>query len=92
MARFCEPTIPPHLGFAAQTSRRKMLAAYLSDDVYVFDEEHAIVAFPFKILRDLRSRLGAKGMSPLTTAEIEFLQIASKDQSGRTAGLDSLLC
>jgi len=34
-----------------------MLNAYMADDIYVFDEQHAIVAYPFKLLRDLRARL-----------------------------------
>jgi hypothetical protein len=67
-----------------------MLTAYLSDDVYVFDADHAMVAFPFKLLREVRAKLATHRISPLQPMEIEFLK-QMKDQAGPLISLDALL-
>jgi hypothetical protein len=90
-ARFCEPNAPSHFEFAKNTNMRKMLSAYTADDLYVFDEQHAMVAFPFKLLRDLRVRLAAKHLSPLVPAETDFLKSSVRDRSGPLRSVDILL-
>jgi len=90
-SRFCEPNTPSHFEFARNTNTRKMLNAYATDDLYVFDEQHAIIAFPFKLLRDLRVRLAANSLSPLLTAETEFLKASVRDRSGPLVSVDTLL-
>jgi hypothetical protein len=90
-SRFCEPNAPSHFEFARGSNTRKMLSAYTTDDLYVFDEQHAMVAFPFKLLRDLRVRLAANNLSPLHTAETEFLKASIRDRSGPLVSVDTLL-
>lgn len=90
-ARFSEPEAPPHLRFATTIDRRKMLAAYLSDDVYVFDEDHAIIAFPFKLLREVRRSLTTQHVSPLLPVEVDFLKRQMRDRSGSLASVDAVL-
>lgn len=90
-ARFCEPDVPDYFKFAATTDRRRMLEAYMTDDIYVFDEDHAIIAFPFKLLRDLRSSLAASRIAPLVPIEVEFLKKKMKDRSGLLKSLDSVI-
>jgi hypothetical protein len=68
-----------------------MIIAYYSDDVYVFDEDHAMVAFPFKLLRELRTALATHHVAPLVTAESEFLKRVVKDRSGHLPSLDVIL-
>ena len=90
-SRFCEPDTPNYFEFARSTTTRKMLCAYTADDVYVFDEQHAMVAFPFKLLRDLRDRLRSQGLSPLVTSEVDFLRGSLRDHSGPISVAEVLL-
>ncbi len=90
-SRFCEPNAPSHFEFAKNTNTRKMLSAYCADDLYVFDEQHAMVAFPFKLLRDLRVRLASNNLSPLQVAETEFLRASLRDRAGHLVSIDALL-
>jgi hypothetical protein len=91
LSRFCEPNTPNYFKFARATTTRKMLNAYAADDIYVFDEQHAMVAFPFKLLGDLRTRLGAQSLSPLVSPEVDFLRGSLRDHSGPIACADVLI-
>jgi uncharacterized protein (UPF0332 family) len=91
MSRFSEPGAPEHFKFAETTDVRRMLGSYQLDDVYIFDPDHAVVAFPFRLMLDLRIRLSNVGVSPLAEHEIEFLSKNSKDRSGLIAALNPLL-
>jgi uncharacterized protein (UPF0332 family) len=88
--RFSEPDAPSHLKFAANTSLRLMLGAYQTEDVYIFDQDHAIIAFPFRLMLDVRSRLHRLGISPLRILEIEFLLECTKDRSGLITAMGPL--
>jgi uncharacterized protein (UPF0332 family) len=90
-ARFSEPNAPTHMTYAATTGLRQMLNAYLADDVYIHDEDHAIVAFPFRLITDLRSRLLASGVTPLNQIELDFISYQMKDRSGPITAMASLL-
>lgn len=89
-SRFCEPVPPTFLSYAAATDRRQMLGGYLIDDVYVHDPDHAMVAFPFRLVVDLRSRLTAQGLVPLQQAELEFIQSKMTDRIGRITAMSSV--
>jgi hypothetical protein len=91
LSRFCEPNTPNYFKFARSTTTRKMLNAYTADDIYVFDEQHAMVAFPFKLLRDLRARLGVQHLSPLVSPEADFLRGSLRDHTGPIASAEILL-
>jgi hypothetical protein len=90
-ARFVEPDIPPYFEFARHTPIRQMLTAYLSDDVYVFDAEHAMIAFPFKLLRSLRASLRVDGLSPLLPSEIDFLKEKLRDRAGDILSAETIV-
>lgn len=90
-ARFSEPFAPNHLNYAATTDVRQMLNAYLSEDLYVHSKEHAIVAFPFRLLIDLRKRLSNQGLQPLGQSEIDFLSRHIMDRTGVITAANSLL-
>jgi hypothetical protein len=90
-SRFSEPAYSAYLSYAAKTDARKMLSAYLSDDVYIHDPDHALVAFPFRLLVDLRRRLNSLGLDPLVQNEIDFLATQMRDRTGSITALASLL-
>ncbi|SEB70926.1 hypothetical protein [Terriglobus roseus] len=87
-SRFSEPVAPSHLTFAATNDLRKVLTAYTTDDVYVFDEQHAIVAYPFKMLKALRQAMPS---APLAFNEADFLRQSLRDHEGNQATLECLL-
>jgi hypothetical protein len=89
--RFSEPLAPSHLVFAATVSLRQMLSAYSSEDIYVHSPEHAIVAFPFRLLIDLRSRLLSQGIRPLGEGELAFVIEHLKDRNGSITAARTLL-
>ena len=51
----------------------------------------AIVAYPYRLLLDLRSRLLAKGINPLLRTEAQFLSTSAKDKAGAITAIGPLL-
>jgi hypothetical protein len=90
-SRFSEPISPDYLSYAARTGARQMLSSYLSDDVYIHDPDHAMVAFPFRLLIDLRSRLLNRGLKPLVQSEVNFLATNTRDRNGAITAVASLM-
>jgi hypothetical protein len=91
LARFSEPVAPSYMAYAATTELRQMLSAYLSDDIYIHDPDHAIVAFPFRLVVDLRARLLNSGITPLLQAELDFIAEHMRDRAGIITAMNSLL-
>ena len=91
IARFTEPISPSYLAFAANNKLRSVLSTYQSDDVYVFDPDHAMVALPFRLMLDLRVRMQRSALNPLLNIEAEFLEGCSRDRAGVIAAISSLL-
>ena len=90
-SRFSEPSPSEFLQYAASTDLRQMLASYAAEDVYIHDQEHALVAFPFRLLIDLRSRLLARAVTPLNQAELKFLSEQIRDKAGTIIAMKPLL-
>ena len=84
--RFCEPSAPPHLAHIASAGVRKSVNSYLDDDLYMFDADHAMIAFPLAAIREVARRplrLGREG--------VEFLVGRLFDRQGRYARLCQLV-
>jgi len=90
-SRFSEPIAPDYMAYAATTDMRQMLSAYLSDDIYIHSADHAIVAFPFRLLIHLREQFLNQGLNPLMQSEIDFLAEIVRDRTGAITALSSLL-
>lgn len=90
-SRFCEPIPPEHMQSAASEGIRILLSSYKVDTVYVFDPDHAILAFPFRMILDLRSRLSRLGMNPMNNSDLEFLRKHAKDKAGKLASLAEII-
>lgn len=89
--RFSEPVAPQHLLGPTSHDFHHWLAAYLTDDLYIHDEDHAMVALPFRLLLDLRSRLGNLGLAPLTAPEVLFIRSFLQDANGPYQSAQPLL-
>ncbi len=63
---------------------RRTLNAYLSENtlLYVFDPDHAIVAYPLRALQLVGSQLAAGRLTTLSDEEQAFLRGRAKDQAG----------
>jgi len=94
LARFEEPDCPSILKFIADIGVRKATEAYLSqkDFLYVFDPDHAIVAYPLKALEMTGSKMKSF-MPPISyaNANVGFLHNNVKDKNGVLAGLLSAI-
>jgi hypothetical protein len=63
---------------------RRALNAYLSEPtpLYVFDPDHAIVAYPLRALQLVGSQLAPGGIIALSEDEQAFLRGRARDQAG----------
>jgi hypothetical protein len=91
LPRFSEPDPSLYMTYASSTDLRQMLSSYLNDAIYMHDPDHALVAFPFCLLVDLRLRLLNKGLRPLNQSELEFLTGHMRDNAGTITAASSLL-
>ncbi len=60
IARFLEPAENQLFRFVRGHGIRKLCVEYLKDDVFAFDRDHAILAYPLYLLRHI-SKLGVRG-------------------------------
>lgn len=89
-ARFAEPESGPEFDRLIAIGIRKALATYISDGspLYVFDPDHAIVAFPLRVLQITGGELLAASVPlGLSSEEIAFLSTLASDRSGKFATL-----
>lgn len=83
--RFSEPDNRSELQFIANSGIRQTLSAYLADrsSLYVFDPDHAMVAYPLRSLQLIGEQLLSGGITgELTQDEQRFLKLRLKDGSG----------
>jgi hypothetical protein len=83
-ARFAEPTVPPHMLSMESVGVRQALNRYVQDtsDVYTFDEDHAIAAFPLKVLRETKTVLAGAGSVAMDNDDIQLLRARLRDNTG----------
>jgi uncharacterized protein (UPF0332 family) len=82
--RFWEPSTPRHLAKILRIGIRRAINAYLEDsaDLYAFDPEHAMVAFPLAAMVDAASRLRTGSWNGFSDDDVAFLRGALSDKSG----------
>ena len=83
-ARFAEPVTPAHFRFVAEKGIRKTTLAYLTDAgrTYLFDPDHAMLAFPLSFWRDTVADARAASLPDIIEAETSFLTEAFSDEMG----------
>jgi hypothetical protein len=89
--RFADPAVPVHFFKVAQLGFRQAMNAYLSDasSLYVFDTDHAMIAYPLAALLRARTELGPQNFQ-VDRERGRFLSALARDKNGRIAGLDRL--
>lgn len=90
--RFTEPDPPSHFLSVEREGLRKLLNAYARDatSVYTFDEDHAMLAFPIRLLSLVAKTFRARSREPLTASDLAFLRQKCRDASGTISHLIQL--
>jgi hypothetical protein len=91
VSRFTEPNPPHHMQSVAESGVRALLVSAEADSVYAFDPDHAIVAFPYMVIKDLKERLGRMNVRPSNALELKFLRKHAQDAAGKLPQLASVL-
>lgn len=83
-ARFIEPSAPDGFAFVARRGVRTMINAYLEEatGLYVFDPDHAIVAFPLRALQLVGEGITTGGLLRPSEEEMKFIVSRARDESG----------
>ena len=84
LARFGEPDCGAELEYVAANGLRRTLNAYLSESslLYVFDPDHAMIAYPLRSLQMIGNQLVGAALTELSEDEQQFLRMRAKDESG----------
>jgi hypothetical protein len=82
--RFIEPNAPEHFRGVVKIGVRKATLAYLSDNgiTYLFDPDHAMLAFPLMFWRDTVASSRNAGIRDTIAEEISFLTASFSDKNG----------
>ena len=88
-ARFSEPNCGVEFDYALSNGLRRAINAYVEEAtlLYVFDPDHAIVAYPLRALDLIGAQLVAVGLVGLTKDEQGFLKSNARDSSGSLSAL-----
>jgi hypothetical protein len=91
-ARFTDPSPPAHFVRVNDLGFRRAINAYLDDktSLYVFDQDHAMVAFPLATLVRARVELKIQNLPYADLESNKFLSGLGRDKSGRIACLAQL--
>lgn len=91
--KFLEPDAPGHFSQVVEYGMRRLLAAYVNDaeDLYTFDPEHAMVAFPTRMLRTVRVLLEATGQPWLDESARGSLLGRCRDSKGPIPSMIKLI-
>ena len=83
-ARFVEPNIPAHFSKLSQFGARKVCQSYLEDKtgIYIFDPDHAILAYPLSLIKKSHEEFKLQGLSTLKKEDMVFLQKLFSDDKG----------
>ncbi len=84
VAKFQEPNVPEHFQKFTDLGIRQALTTYIQDssNIYLFDADYAIVAYPLKILQYAYDKMKTFDNLNLTDGEISYLCSLFKDNHG----------
>lgn len=91
-ARFWEPLAPAHFSKIESVGLRPLIKGYCGSDyiLYLFDKDHAMLAYPLYVIREVVTLLKTKGTS-LYEDDIKYLKSFLCDKSGPLPELHNLL-
>ena len=84
IAKFSEPYIPKHFEKIIDSGFRRSIREYLCDtsDLYTFDPDHAILAYPLRVIQTAYKQLLISGDFSLKNDEVSYLCKLFTDQNG----------
>ncbi len=90
--KFQDPEAPIHFKFIQKSNMRQLLGAYALDaqQLYMFDEDHAILAFPIGALKHALKML-KNSDAPLDSIEQKYLISIFSDKNGPFTEFKALL-
>jgi hypothetical protein len=93
IAKFWEPNVPKHFEKIMNYGLRKSIKEYLLDssNLYVFDVDHAILAYPLRSLQLVYQKMLTMPDFHLTDDEISYLCQLFHDQNGPIPEIHDLL-
>jgi hypothetical protein len=91
--RFVEPDSPAYFRGVTKDGVRKATLAYLSTNgmTYLFDTDHAMLAFPLVFWRDTILMARAASLPNTLAAESEFLAVAFSDDHGPLSEINRII-
>jgi hypothetical protein len=92
-AKFCEPNVPNHFKKIVDFGLRQAVKEYLLDtsSLYLFDPDHAILAYPLKTLQILYEQIVSPGNFNFRDEEVSYLCQLFSDQQGPIPEMNSVL-
>jgi len=92
-AKFSEPTIPKHFKKIVDNELRLALKDYLTDtsNIYLFDPDHAMLAYPLRVLQLANQKINSGGFFPLEKNEIQYLCKLFNDRLGPIPEMQKML-
>jgi hypothetical protein len=84
-AKFIEPQVPKHFKKIIKYGTRRIIQEYLNDttDIYLFDSDHAILAYPLKTIQFAYNKLLKSRNIAIDQEEINYLCQLFRDDHGR---------
>lgn len=92
-AKFCEPDVPEHFQKIINYGLRQAIKEYLLDssDLYTFDADHAILAYPLKSIQLVYKKMLATNNFYFKDDEVKYLCQLFRDRNGPIPEIYNLL-
>jgi uncharacterized protein (UPF0332 family) len=89
ISRFLEPKVPDHFEWLSKVGIRQACETYLADKtyMYVFDPDHAVLAYPLRLLERSCSEFQSRNIPVLNEEEKSFIYDLFSDKKGTVSHL-----
>ncbi|MCE2699510.1 MAG: hypothetical protein PX483_05280 [Nostocales cyanobacterium LE14-WE4] len=93
IAKFSEPQVPEHFKKIINSGLRRVIHEYLNDslNLYLFDPDHAILAYPLKTIQITYNKILATGNIAFIEDEIKYLCRLFHDDKGQISDMYNFL-
>jgi hypothetical protein len=93
IARFPEPNVPRHFLKLYQVGIRRACQSYIDDQtaIYIFDPDHAILAYPLAMIERSYEDFYNCGLSPQKKDDLAFFRKILSDRRGAMAHVINII-
>jgi hypothetical protein len=83
-AKFVEPECPDCFRYVEEEEIQNLISLYRDDGTYLyaFDPEHAMLAFPIAVVREVRKKFASHALQPLSGSDRDDMQGYWRDKYG----------